>query len=704
MAKNQVVVSILGDNKSLNSALGNSESALSKFGKVAGAVAIAAGVAVAAIGVKAVKSASELEQAMGGLESVFKGATPQMENFANKAAQSVGLAKSEYAGLATVLGSQLKNMGVATDQLAGQTDGLITMGADLAAQFGGSTSDAVSALSSLLRGERDPIERYGVSINDAAIKAKLAEMGLSGLTGEAEKNAKLQATLALLNQQTADSMGAFSREANTLAGSQQRLAAGTENLYATLGTALLPAVTAVVGALGSLIAKVQESAVFQAFTGWLTDASNAFADFIYNILNGQANLDFSGMFSGLLDAAVSGITSAANWLASGGAAVLVNGIVSSRAALFDAAFSVFPAILEALVAAIPAIITGVVSLVTQLAAMLVTQAPIILAGALQLFTALVQAVVTILPTVIQAIVTLLPLLITTLLGMVPTLLDSALLLFTAIVEAIPLIIPPLISGVLELLPQIINTVISMIPKLIDGALKLFLGIVEAIPKIVPQLISGIISLLPTLLSSLIKMIPALINGAVQLFVGIVTAIPKIIPELIGALIGLLPVIIGAVIGMVPQLIRAGVDLIGGLIKGIGQMAGAVGNALINIAKNAIGGFLSFLGIKSPSRLFMSYGKYIDQGLAKGITGNLAVVDKAMGKLNTAVTDGWAAPALNSSEMSLAMNQGHLASRTAGGTPVTKTYNITVQAIAPSAEVGRVVVEAINDYESAGGRL
>lgn len=103
MAKNAVIVSITSDIGGLKKGFGDAESAMSKFGKAAGAVAIAAGVAAVAIGTKAVKAASELEQNMGAMESVFKGNSAQMEDWANKAASSVGLAKSEYAGLALSL-------------------------------------------------------------------------------------------------------------------------------------------------------------------------------------------------------------------------------------------------------------------------------------------------------------------------------------------------------------------------------------------------------------------------------------------------------------------------------------------------------------------------------------------------------------------------------------------------------------------------
>ncbi|PDQ34133.1 MAG: hypothetical protein B5766_12945 [Candidatus Lumbricidophila eiseniae] len=696
MAGNTVVVSITGNAKSLQNALGESENGLAKFAKIAGAVSAAVTVAVGAISIKAVKAASGLEQALGGMSSVFGDSAGQMEKWATTAAASVGLAKSEYASLSTVLGAQLKNMGVATDQLASQTDKLVGLGADLAAQFGGSTSDAVSALSSLLRGERDPIERYGVSINEAAVTAKMAAMGLSGLSGEAQKNAKLQATLALLFQQTADAQGAFSRESTTLAGAQQRLGAGTQNLVATLGTGLLPAVTAVTAAIGTLVTRMQESAGFQAFTGHITTMSNAFADFVFSVLNGTAHIDFGDIFKGLWAGAVAGIQKAAQWLEGGGASMIMDAIAATRATIFDAASKVFPAILDALVRAIPEIISGLVVLVTQLTQLLVTQVPILLAGAAQLFQGLLGGLTQVVPALLSGIIALIPPILDTLLKIIPPLLDTAIEVFSSLIESLRLIAPPLVTAIVDLLPKIVEALLGLIPPLIDAAIELFNALVEALPIILPLLINAIMDLLPKILGTVIGMLPKLLDAAVKLFTGIVDAIPKILPQLMGALIELAPKMVGTLIGMVPQLVGAGINLIGGLVSGLFRAAGSVGSALLKIAGDAVKGFLNFLGIRSPSKLFAGYGKNLIQGLVTGLEQNGFLVDDSLDAI---------AARIEAFDPTLgAPTREFIGTVTGSVEGRTVTYNIYVTALTPSPEIGRIIVQAIRDYEDAGGRL
>ena len=211
-------------------------------------VAAAGTAAIGVAGAKAVSAAADLEQSTGAIEAVFKSGADQMKAFADTAASSVGLTKNEYQELGTLLGAQLKNGGTSIDQLAGKTNDLIGAAADLAAQFGGSTSDAVAALSSALKGERDPIERYGVSLKQASIDAKAAELGFQKVGGSFDNEAQQAATLALIMEQTADAHGAFAREGDTLAHQVQVLKAHFGDFAAKAGTLVLPMVTALASA------------------------------------------------------------------------------------------------------------------------------------------------------------------------------------------------------------------------------------------------------------------------------------------------------------------------------------------------------------------------------------------------------------------------------------------------------------------------
>lgn len=247
MADPVIVVGAVGDFRRLYGDLSQAESRFGKLGAgikagLAGA-AIAGTAALVKLGKDAVGSASEAQQSLGATESVFGRYADTVIRRSSQAADAVGLSANEYRELSNVTGAMLASAGTPLKTVATLTDQLNRRAADMAATFGGTTREAVEAVSSLLRGETDPIERYGVAIKQSDVNARLAAQGLDQLEGSALKQAEQQVRLELLFRQTAKAQGQFSRESDTLAGSQQRLSANVENLEAKFGELLLPMLT-----------------------------------------------------------------------------------------------------------------------------------------------------------------------------------------------------------------------------------------------------------------------------------------------------------------------------------------------------------------------------------------------------------------------------------------------------------------------------
>lgn len=71
----------------------------------------------------------------------------------------------------------------------------------------------------------------------------------------------------------------------------------------------------------------------------------------------------------------------------------------------------------------------------------------------------------------------------------------------------------------------------------------------------------------------------------------------------------------------PEFDKAGGNIMEGLAQGIGNAVGDVTNAMIGVSSSVNKGLLEFFGIHSPSRLMAKYGRYIDEGLAIGISRN-----------------------------------------------------------------------------------
>lgn len=264
MAANAALnIDLVVNTKDAQSDLTATASRFSKFShglQQAAVPAAAVATAILKIGSDSVKAASDMQQSFGGLDAVFGKNSGVVKQWANDAATSVGLSASEYAGFAARIGASLKNAGVPMDKVAGQTDEMIRLGADLAATYGGTTADAVDALGAALRGEADPAERYGLALNQTAVNARMAAEGTDKLTGKAYTQAKAQTVLALTAEQAGGAIGQFARESDTAAGASQIAAAQFENAKAALGTALLPALAATAAAFAKFAAFVQKHA------------------------------------------------------------------------------------------------------------------------------------------------------------------------------------------------------------------------------------------------------------------------------------------------------------------------------------------------------------------------------------------------------------------------------------------------------------
>lgn len=201
----------------------------------------------------ATMAASDLEQSIGGIDAIFGTASVAITAFGETSAQTVGLSTRAFNEMAAQTGAQLQNMGFSQDEAAKKAIELTQRASDMAATFGGPVSEAMGAINSLLRGQSDPIEKYGAGMTAVEIKARALELGLGDLDGKIDEAAKTTARLSLLNERTAATEGQFAREADTLAGIMERQKAETENLSAEIGTILMPIMLDIAKAVGGFM-------------------------------------------------------------------------------------------------------------------------------------------------------------------------------------------------------------------------------------------------------------------------------------------------------------------------------------------------------------------------------------------------------------------------------------------------------------------
>lgn len=234
---------ITGENK-VGGALKSVGGALGNIGKVALGVA-AGGIAAVGAGIglvasKAIPAASDLNEALNAVSVVFGENASQIEEWGKTAADVAGLSQADFAQMAAQTGAMLQNFGLSASDAADETINLAQRAADMASIFNTDVDEALMAIQAGLRGEADPLERFGVAMSAAAVKAKAMELGLADANGELDNAAMTQARLALLMEQTDKIAGDFVNTSDQLANASRVNKARWENFMASLGQKFLP--------------------------------------------------------------------------------------------------------------------------------------------------------------------------------------------------------------------------------------------------------------------------------------------------------------------------------------------------------------------------------------------------------------------------------------------------------------------------------
>jgi hypothetical protein len=218
-----------------------------KASVVPGLVAAAGSVLVFTKGLMpAIQAASDLQENTSKIEVIFGDAGRAVTDFAKTAARDIGQSQNQVLAAAGTFGTFGKAAGLAGDQLATFTNDFITLSADLASFNNATPDEAINAIGAALRGEAEPLRRFGVLLNDATLKSAALELGIYSGSGALTAQQKILAAQKVIYEQTGDAQGDFERTSDGLANQQRILSAQFENVKTKIGELLIPAFSALV--------------------------------------------------------------------------------------------------------------------------------------------------------------------------------------------------------------------------------------------------------------------------------------------------------------------------------------------------------------------------------------------------------------------------------------------------------------------------
>lgn len=231
--------------KTLRGAAKDAETGSDKFrgfAKAAG-VALTGGLITAgAAMVKFGDQASDLAETQSKVNQIFgaEGARA-LDKFADTAAKNLGQSKQQALDAASTFAIFGKGANLAGKDLVDFSTDMTTLASDLASFHNASPEEAIEAIGSALRGEAEPIRRFGVLLDDATLRNEALKLGLIKTTKEAlTPQQKVLAAQAAIMNQTKDAQGDFARTSDGLANKQRILKAELSNMTTELGAKALP--------------------------------------------------------------------------------------------------------------------------------------------------------------------------------------------------------------------------------------------------------------------------------------------------------------------------------------------------------------------------------------------------------------------------------------------------------------------------------
>jgi hypothetical protein len=241
-------------------AIGNSLNMLSRMMRslIGQATALGAAFGISVGITDAIRNASTLEETLNKFNVVFGQNARSMQAWGDQFAATMGRSRSEVLGFMADAQSLVIPMGVDPAAAAEMSRNLTQLSYDLASFHNAADVDAFEALRSAIVGESEPMKRFGVIVNETAMKAELLKQGLDPQTANDAQKAMARYNIILAG--TAQAQGDVDRSSMSFANQLKALQAGWVEVSTAIGTAFLPYATMLIDMLKDLLVNLDLNA------------------------------------------------------------------------------------------------------------------------------------------------------------------------------------------------------------------------------------------------------------------------------------------------------------------------------------------------------------------------------------------------------------------------------------------------------------
>lgn len=224
-----------------------------EMGRHFGMMSLAAGTAFGAIVAYSTKAASDAAETANAFKVAFGAQEEAANKFARTYSKEVGRALDETQGQMAKTQLVLTGVGVSAEQALSMTEAIQKRSADIGSLWNVADAEAYQAILSGIAGEAEPLKKFGVALNEAAMKQELLRLGFKGTASDAPEAAKSIARLNIIMKASASADGDAIKTKDGLANSTKRAQAEFRNAAVELGKNFLPMATQAAQAASALL-------------------------------------------------------------------------------------------------------------------------------------------------------------------------------------------------------------------------------------------------------------------------------------------------------------------------------------------------------------------------------------------------------------------------------------------------------------------
>lgn len=570
-------------------------------GKLAGA--IKGVIATAAIGKSlsaTLMEGADLQQSIGGIETLFKDSAEKVKQNAANAYRTAGMSANEYMELTT------------------------SFSASLLSSLGNDTSKAADIADMAMTDMSDNANKMGTDM----------ERITDAYQGFAKQNYTMLDNLKLGYGGTKTEMERLLADAQKITGVKYDI----NNL-----SDVYSAIHVIQGELGITGTTAKESA--ETFSGSLASMKAAFKNVLGNLSLGE---DIGDELFALSETVSTFVV--------GNLIPMLGNVLKGVPQLFDGVVGMVVRSFNMLSDNAPEIVSQGAELVTSLVTGIVTNIPYLIEGAWNLVTSFGEALLTadwmtIGQNLINSIKEGLDIAAGEILGTDGNIVGS-------VISAIQLNLPSVLEKGIEIVTNLANGILEKLPTLISMAGNAITSFIGGILPMLPTVLRAGATLLLNLANGIIDNLPSIIVSAYKAIMSFQQEIMKNLPKILQAGVEIIAKLNLGMVKMIPKAIAGAANIIKGIaetflstdwlevgkniIIGIAEGLKNAGSMLWDAVKGILGNFkdnvLEFFGIHSPSRWGEYVGKMISLGFPRGVENNLNPFRNAMDKLGAAASE------------------------------------------------------------------